>query len=378
MMTSCNFYHARHTIDVSLYEPNVITTAFNTLSLLKFCLTSAIPLSPQTPSNMIFRVSFLAVLLLFFIAAAVPPQNAEVEELSGPLTIDIRQLSTVVRMSSRDSKRSRSPSPSPSSSVTPSPSVSEMPSETPMMITESPMMITESPMMITESPMMITESPMIITESPTITDPDIVTEPPTVTDPVIITEPPTITDMPTISESPMVDDPPVTDTPLPTPSPLIESPSPTVEEMTEEPMIESPSPDIIEHSPLPVTDEPTETEMPTDTATPEPTITARPSPSASPKPRRKQECPKCTQGRRDDHGKYDRNCKIRNANIKQGTAERCCDRRYPCDSTECRGSKACENPDMCYCRRRVCRRVFIFYSNTRQLSGDCANQLFRM
>ena len=69
---------------------------------------------------------------------------------------------------------------------------------------------------------------------------------------------------------------------------------------------------------------------------------------------------------------------MRNFDFKHHTAERCCEKRFKCGSSECKGTEACKNPDMCYCRKPICRKVYIHYSYEKELSGDCAHELIHL
>ena len=68
-------------------------------------------------------------------------------------------------------------------------------------------------------------------------------------------------------------------------------------------------------------------------------------------------------------------CTLESVDATNHTAKRCCENRYPCHSAQCAGSKACENPDMCYCRVSSCKLVYIHYSMNKHLTHDCATQM---
>ncbi len=63
-------------------------------------------------------------------------------------------------------------------------------------------------------------------------------------------------------------------------------------------------------------------------------------------------------------------CFMQSVDFGTGTAERCCEKRFPCGSPACKHAGACKNPDVCYCRERVCRKVSINFSHKEDEHSD--------
>ena len=68
-------------------------------------------------------------------------------------------------------------------------------------------------------------------------------------------------------------------------------------------------------------------------------------------------------------------CHFRNIDLENRSAERCCNVRYSCSSAQCNGSSACKKPHSSFCRKPVCKKVFIHYSLVKELSGNCGEQM---
>lgn len=90
--------------------------------------------------------------------------------------------------------------------------------------------------------------------------------------------------------------------------------------------------------------------------------------------------PKVAPSPHGDKAAYDHPaCYFENVIFESGTAVKCCERRFGCEQPECADSQACKsNPDVCFCRKRVCKKVYLLasYKPITEIDSSCVKDVF--